>query len=1553
MRLAFGVWLWPLFIAARAASAPTPATPVPVLEILRYDVAANRDTPELCFLLSQTIARQPGVALETFVSADPTAKLTATPRNNRLCLTGFVFGGRYTLSLKAGLPGVSGVLAKDAQYKISIPDRPPELSFTAPDGDILPRASPAGLPLAGLPIRSVNVPKIAVDIFHISDRDFLSGMSNPNSKDKVWQGVIEPKGADNTDTLTVLPFDGTIGAPKPGLYLAMARPSEMPATQTGPAQSFMVTDLGLTAYRGPSNLVVAVRSLATAQPVAGVDVALIARNNREIGRVRSDANGLSRFDPALLHGTGGDRPVAIYAYGAAGDFSALNLKNTVSSDNNASKATVANFFPDRSLYRPGERAQLILLLRNDHAAAIVKQPLTIGIYRPDGVLFDTRTLNDTGGGYALNLDLPNSNAAGSWRIEARLAPDGVIVGSARLDIVNPPASSLDFSIGKDTAVIDPAQPGPVEVQGEYAGGQVAANVPGEMRVTLTAPSVPFPSFSEYAFGLAEETLVPVRSEPARFGTDATGRANLPLKLPPIPNSTKPLEASIAVTLRDPGGGAIEHTLSIPLANQNFLLGIRPGSGSPDLQDPVFPEGGVSHFDVVALSPDGARQERQAVGWEIIRQDFAPSWQVEADRLTYRPSLESSHIAGGVIDVPLAAPAGIDANLPSGRYRIETFDPKGEAISSLRFRVGSTPTQAGEKPDTVEVKTGKASYAPGETADIFIKPPYEADILLVSGNPDIRDIAAQHVPPAGATLQVEIPRDATNDFQLAATAFAPPQSGPIGFARRAIGTGSIAVGPAARKLDIHLDTPEKTAPQQSLSIPVAVEGAGEEPAFVIVTATDERMAGDSPAEAAYPPAKTIKIDDIYDRIVTPSGLSNGPAPAQKNADAQPGQASQEDRPKKETKPLSYSSGIVALDKTGKAAIDLPIPDFEGKLHIRAIGWSATRLGEADSAVEVHFPLSAKLRAPDYLAPEDRADLMLAIDNIDGPRGEYRIEVTAEGAVSVPDRTEITANLAEREQRAQPIALQAHGPGEGTIKISVQGPGGIAFDRTLGIAVRAPAAIVSRHAILSLKPGAMLSIDPSMTAGLRPDTVTISLSIGNGFDLYGLAQELNAGDYGSVEQIAGHAAPYLVPAALFQTLGLARSETQVRDILEDSVRRLFALQEKDGGFSQWGKSESDPGLTAYAIDFLSRAKAAGIEVPAEPFRLALDFLTTHAESAQQSLEDAAYIQKILAANGRLTIFQLRYFADKNIGAMHSQLAIGTLGAAFAALNEKDAAAAFFAQALALPSAVGTEGGQEFHNQAMLTALMAESGIASQSSLVLQAGKMATASAAHRQFAVQEATWFFRAQAALAASASGKIKLKAGDKTIDQTEPYTAIVHPGDAGLAQIKNLGDAPLRVALTVAGIPIQAEFKDGTGYELQRWFFDTTGKPVDPATIRENDLMVVVLTGRFTGEGEARPLLIDPISAGWQVEAASLSDPTGRYPWLKDLTGAGHIGVEKGRYIAVPVLAGDRHEFKLAYVVRAARRGQFAMPGSIIEDMAQPNLSARGVNGRTKIDPAF
>jgi uncharacterized protein YfaS (alpha-2-macroglobulin family) len=113
-----------------------------------------------------------------------------------------------------------------------------------------------------------------------------------------------------------------------------------------------------------------------------------------------------------------------------------------------------------------------------------------------------------------------------------------------------------------------------------------------------------------------------------------------------------------------------------------------------------------------------------------------------------------------------------------------------------------------------------------------------------------------------------------------------------------------------------------------------------------------------------------------------------------------------------------------------------------------------------------------------------------------------------------------------------------------------------------------------------------------------------------------------------------------------------------------------------------------------------------------------------------------------------------------------------------------------------------------------------------------------------------------------------------------------------------------------------------------------------------------VLTGRFTGQGDAHPVLSDPLPAGWTIEAAEIADPANRYPWLKDLSGADTVTASDGLYMATPHLAGDRHEFRLAYVVRAAVRGQFSLPGTLIEDRIQPAWSARGASGKTKVDPA-
>jgi uncharacterized protein YfaS (alpha-2-macroglobulin family) len=1571
MRVAFGIRIWTGLFLAFAASPAVSAAPIgknaaaQSLTILKYELAANQDSPELCFLFDGRLARQPGAAPDSFVTVEPSAKLAISVRDRKLCLGGLGFGTRYAVSLKAGLAGVDAALGKDAQFQITVPDRPPEFDFASPAADILPR-----LPQQGLPIRSVNTPKIAIDLFYVSDRDLrltthrsrltVADVAKfaPSRGEHVWHGTLEPRGAPNRDTVTDLPILTAIGPLKPGLYVAAASVADAPPgrpNDTLPTQYFMISDLGLTSYAGRDSLVVSVRSISTGAAAAAVDVALIAANNRELARVRSDGSGFARFDPSVLHGVGGDRPVAVDAFGTAGEFSTLDIDAARRPDGDGQVLIVG----DRKRYRPGDTAHLTVFARDEHGNAIQKQPLTLTLSSPDGAVFDTRVLNqDSAGAYDASIEIP-ANAAGQWAV-VRAALAGRKPGGATIDIDETAPSKLAVTLAAGAALLDPSQPGAIEIQAQYPFGP-AAGVPGELKATLAESAKPFAALSDFSFGLIQEAAAASAGGAERFTTDAAGKATITLKPFTVPDTTRPLEAVIDARLYDDAGKPVGGRIRVPLAAQPLFFGLKPVGG------PSFPSKQPVRFEAIAVGPDGAKQDKPEAGWEIVREDSMPSWSAVAGEFSYRATIKETRIIGGKIDIAAAAPAVITADLPDGDYRIDLFDPKGDAAGSLRFSVGGPPpdpnTAGSNAPgSTIEIKPAKPMFTPGESAEIFIKPPFESDVVLVTGDRDISGAMIQHLPAAGGVVHLDVPQDAAAGMYVFADAVAPLNNRPSGPSpRHATGSAWLQADPPPHHLDLKLEAPEKVQPGQPVSLSLTATGAGDEPVFATVTATGEPAAAPDQSGRALDaffamPSRSIHENDLYGRIITQGGQPAQPFGVRPETSMKPvsGNATAQLEP-----PFSYDSGIVPMEKTGKLSLIIPtLPAVSGKLDIAVNVWSASRVGGAETQVAVHDPLTVTLPLPAYLRPDDRADVQLSLDNTDGPRGEYRIAVAAEGAVSIADKTEIVANLAEHEQRVQSLSIQAHGIGPGMIIWSATGPGGIAFEREIDLPVRPANASGARAQSAALKPGGLLAVDPALTAGLRPETVSTSLSVGVSpvLDLTGLGRQLALGNRNSVEEMAGAGFLAAVPAKTGDSWGFLPP-----GLTTGIERQLIGRQGPDGGFALWGSGPSDPFLTAYVLDLLTRAASSenALDFLKEPKARGFDYLALRAREAVApdsgvlrtpgDIEAYAYAAAVLAKAGRIDLFHLRYFSDRFSDQMHTQWVLASTAAAFAALGDKETASALLTKAVELTNPVLAHDSfaSDLRDQAAFAAILAETGIVSKDILSAEVTKTAALAAGRRQFSAQEAAWMLRA--GLTAPSGGEVKLKVGDKTLDQSAPFVAVAKAGGEALPPIKNLMSAPVNATVTVTGVPNGADNKDN-GFELQRFFFDGAGRPVDPASLKKNDLMVVVLTGRFTGQGEPHPLLSDPTPAGWVIEAAEIPGAANRFPWLKDLTGATYIDAGHGRYFAAPILAGDRHEFKVAYVARAAVKGQFALPGASIEDMTQPGLSAHTPGGKTKVD---
>ncbi|GIL41537.1 alpha-2-macroglobulin family protein [Roseiterribacter gracilis] len=1572
---------------------PQPAAAKP-FEVLKLEVAAEQAAPEACFLFPARIDRSGKTPIESFVQIEPAVKASIAVRDERLCVGGLSHGGNWKINLLPGLPGVGGVtLAKAQSFAVQVPNRSPSVAF-ASRGTVLPRSAAQGLPL-----RTVNADKVAIQILRVRDRDLLQRLRNgslderlsrneldelaQNEAERVWQGELETKGDANQAKLTSLPIGETIGELKPGLYVAIAMlPGAQPARYEAQAtQWFTVADLGLAAYHGPESLVVSARSLASAQAIANIELALVAENNRELVRVRTDGEGLARFDPGLLRGTAGDKARAVYAYGDKGEFAFLDLADgrVDLTDRGVGGRTVrgpteAFLYAERGIYRPGETARVTVLLRDEQARALPKTPLTIKIRRPDGVAFDQRVVQEQAvGGATFDVVLPPTARTGGWTVQAYLDAKADAIGSVEFLVEDFVPPRVEFDLRTDAALLVPQQPAHVAVDARYLYGAPAGELPGDLSVTLKPAEQPFPAFPGYAWGLVQEETLPTSLDPITFTTDAQGKADIELKLDRVPNTTRPLEAQLVASIFDAGGRPVERTQTVAVANLSYALGLKASfTGSATADQPIF-------FDAIAVAPDGARIDKDGLAWDVLREDIEYFWYRAGRSWDYRSSLRTTRVASGTSKIAAAAPSRIETALPPGQYRIELHDASGTIATSLRFSVGGwVVAGADSAPDKVTVTPTKPNAAPGEAIDVFIRPPYDSDVVIAVADTAVRSTQVRRITKDGANVRVELPKSSPAGAYVLATAYAPPDAKATRLPRRAIGTAWLGVDAAPRTLDIKLDAPPLWRPQQQVKLPLTVANAGDEQVQVTVAAVDDGVL--QLTEYAPPNANEfwfgkrllgVAITDLYGRVIDPTGAARGKVKSGGGGDSALNRQLT-NLPQRTTKVVSLFSGLVAVDKSGKAEITLDLPDFDGRLRLMAVAWSATKLGHADATVEVRHPVVADLSLPRFLAPDDRATLNLTLDNTDAPRGAFTAKVTAEGAVAIEGDGMLATDLAQKERRNARITLRGNTVGEGLIRLAVTGPNGLKFDRVWPISVRPGNPTVTRRNFVQLKPGTALTVDPALGAGLRPETSIVAASVSPlpDFDLPGLARALEAYPYGCAEQVVSRASPFLYARDVLQALGRPVDIDPVTNPkLRDAIARSLSLQARSGSFSLWAADDDDGTtgsqiwLTAYVMDFLGRARAQGAYVPQGPFEQGVAYLaravdrTVDPDDKSNTLNSLAYAHYVLAREQRADPFRLRYFADQAGPRLKSPVAAAELGAAFALVGDAAAARTSFQQAASLPLVTANEWvdyGSDLRNQAALTALLAEAKVSDAATITAAAEKTQQLAQQKRPLSTQEQAWLLRAGKALLGQQPAAIKLEVDGKATTSTGPYFAEQRGGVGKLPAIKNAGSAPLYASVAVTGVAIAPESKENKGFDVQRQIFDRTGQPVNPAQVRQNDLLVVLLTGRFTGVGRPNSLLVDMLPAGWEIETPDLSNSgqLDRFEWLGELSPVEHAEARDDRFVAVPQIPvgeKDKKEFRVAYVVRAVTPGTFQLPGPYIEDMTRPYLFGRGAAANTTV----
>lgn len=1580
--------------------ASQPEVEAPYFAFRRLEVQTSGETPEACLVFTRKLDDSGNVRYEDYLKFDPELTFAVRVTQERLCVQGLSFGKTYTLQLREGLPALKGdKLTKSESFPVALRDKPSLVRFG--NGLVLPRDT-----ADGVPITTVNVARLDVKVIRVGDR-LLSQLQTgvvdqrefyeydrdtlENTQGQVvWQGQLSiPGNRRNDEAITLFPLRKALKQVLPGAYLVIATDAaETSSTDENEywkpraAQFVVNTDIALTSFRGRDGLTVFARSLRSAEPLSGIELALVARNNEELKRVKTGPDGRATFDAPLVRGKGGSEPVVIMAYGAGADFSFLDLRRPafdltdrgVEGRSNPGEID-AYMYTDRGVYRPGETVNVTTLLRDQQSRAITNTMLTFVLSRPDGLEAKKWTQkNLLGGASGDPVVLTDTAPRGRWQVAAYVDPKGEPIGRVAFDVQDFVPQKLKVELKAAQEILRPGEVASVSVSSRFLYGAPAAGLGGEGTMTINADPTPFDGIAAlkgYVFGKVDETFQGTQLTMAVTETDAQGQTAATARIEDLPETSLPLRADMTISVYEPGGRTTSSQVSLPVRTRDTLIGVRPGFQLNSVQ-----ENTPASFEIVALDERGRQKAVNNVTWELVFEDVDYRWYQVDNDWRYERVINDRIIEGGKTDLSATSAFKVSKSLRWGSYRLTVSDPKSGATTAYRFWSGWGNGADNDRPDRVAVLADKDMYASGETARIKISPPSDGKALIVIASNRIHMTRMVDVSATGTTVSIPVSSDWGAGAYALVTHYRPLSSTQSRAPVRSIGVAWLSVDPAPRSLALAIKAPTRIKPNQKVTIPIEVKGQGwGESAFVTVAAVDEGILQLTDFKSPDPNKfyfgkRRLGLDmrDDYGRLIQADRAilgelrSGGDAIGGRSLSVVP------------QKSVSLFSGIVSVSN-GTANVTLDVPDFNGELRLMAVAWSANRVGRAEQPMTVRDPVVAEVVLPRFLAPGDRILAALNMHNVEGAPGQYTAIVRAEGAAAIPGgQTRAATTMAKDQRTLVLVPLEGVSAGIGKVSLSVTGPGGFKVDRSWPIEVREPQLPTSVENTVVLQPGKEDRFGSDLLSSFKPGTAKVAVTVtgGRGFDdVPGLLRWLDRYPFGCLEQTVSRAFPmvYYNDMAL---LADVKQDRSIRDRVQDAIWRVLDMQTYNGSFGMWSSvsGEADAYIAMFAIDFLMQAKAQNYVVPEEAIDRALGWVRKAAGAEGSGDLARSYGFYLLARAGSLNPGELRYFADNRVDGMQSAMALGLLGSALSEIGDRSRAAPAFARArtIALQATADKYKVDSYYGSLLrdISGLTAVSARAQQASFVPDlVGRVQGFDPRLNLTTTQEKAWMLlaaheveEATPPVNVAVSGATAVQKGK--VLRFSPGLAQV---EAGIS-VRNNGQRDAWRIVSAEGIPAAPLPAESSGVSVSKAILTMSGQLANLSAAKQNDRFIVHVFGQLDDNRARLMALLDLLPAGFEIEGVVQRKEDGStiYPFLPSLSASNIAEARDDRFVATFDIGSSyqstdpkdntarlKPRFSFAYIVRATVPGSYTVPAALVEDMYAPRVRARTGMGQLTI----
>jgi len=1138
---------------------------------------------------------------------------------------------------------------------------------------------------ARVPVQHIATPIVSYKLYRL---DPAEGLTLVNDYDAWIQ--YRPTGAPIKQEDVNLPGDRNqqrldllnLGRLDAGLYYLEVR---------GPAAAFdrqlmAVSPYALTLKRSADQVFVWAVDLATGEPVRELPLAGATYNYNTRQSEPVELGGTDR-EGILQRASATSEPSAPFMIWSL-DSKRFVLGSTSWSDgvnpwdfglpaDYGNSPLVGNVYTDRPIYRPEQNVYIRGALRLDHHKLSYELPPNdqqafVQINDPEGntVYSATLALSEFGT-FNTSIALERSAKLGFYNIFGQLYANGQPVenggsfyGTFTVAEYRKPA----FEITVTPAKPDLIQGDTLEmtVAAKYFSGGALANAP--VRWRLLANPLPFApeSAANYSFADIDDASAWYRGDsPVAPGgelvadgqakTDAQG--NLVIKQPAAVGKdghSRTLTLDVEVT--DVDGQVIASQGTVNVHAGAFYIGLRP-------EGYVIQAGQPQTISILTLDPQAQPAGNRKLTLSLYEREWNSVRQQGADGQLYWTSHYSDTLVETKDATTDANGRGSIAFTPKngGEYRIraESRDDAGHTITSSAYTwvYGGDVFWGINDTNRIDLIADKSSYKPGDTASILVAAPYKGMRALMTIE---RGSVIEHklLTLAGTTelLQVPLKAEYAPNIYISVVLIKPAGDDvPVPDLR--VGLVNLPISTEQQELKIAV-TPDKTAagPRDQLTYTIkatdyAGKGVRAEIGLALVDKAVLSLADDPnpsfkqafytkrPLAVFTAPSLTALVDRVTLKL-QPGDKGGG------------GGLAAEVLVRRNFPDTAYWNPSVTTADDGTAKVTLTLPDSLTTWTMTARGLTAdTRVGQITADLIATKPLLVRPSLPRFLTVGDTLTLQAVVQN------NTANPIDATVTLDTGAQGEGNAQLKLNADAKQTVQVPANGTGvvrwpaevptagQSTLRFTVEGGGlqdiveqALPIQRYTTPEVVATAGQVLDTTIETIAAPANSAQAPN---GASQGELDLELSPSLAAGVESTLGYLEHYPYFCSEQTVSRFLPNAVTYRLFKQLGMndGKLKASLDTNLVAGLQRLYALQHLDGGWGWWENGDSQPYLTAYAVQGLSEAKKAGYAIDPTRFDQAIAYLQNFLDtpepkdsSAFSVLNARSYILFVLAEAGQ---------------------------------------------------------------------------------------------------------------------------------------------------------------------------------------------------------------------------------------------------------------------------------------------------------------------------------